>query len=77
MSTMAIGVHHMHTDVCENPFSVGLSESGNRMKALSGWQSGRIQSVKEREENYHECFWDFFKHSRPRTIHKSFSFPST
>lgn len=74
LSTMAIGVHHMHIDVCENPFSVALSESGNRIKALS---AGRVDTFSRWWKLSQKCFWDFFKHSRGRTIHKSFSFPST
>lgn len=73
MSTVAIGVHHMHTDVCENPFSVALSESENTMKALSAEWTRSVGDGKLSQK----CFWDFFKHSRRRTIHKSFSFPST
>lgn len=44
----------MQTDVCENAFLLGLSESENGMKTLSaGRVHGHVHSVMEREENYH------------------------
>lgn len=35
MSAIAIGIHRMQTDVCENPFLLVLSESENGIEALS------------------------------------------
>lgn len=77
MSAIAIGIHLVQTDVGENPFLLVLSEKMEwRLYQLAEEWTHSFGDG-ERGKLSQKCFGDFFERSRRRTIHKSFSFPST